>query len=268
MNEVAVTVDTLAEQAYTLAMGQSLRPQDRAAVLKVVGKYEELRAERVQLTASFQAQVAKWVFQCFGPVVAMDKVERNHRFLEESLELAQALKCSKEEALMLVDYVYGRPEGDPPQEVGGVLVTLAALCQANGLNMQDAGDVELARVWTKVEQIREKQAGKPRNSPLPQHEITMESHVLRELVNELRDVAAQYHYHQSLRERLAGAVKKAIAIGKGKELMDADMHAELLRLREEAKAPDGFASWKDAAIHERTLRVRAQQTCGLTPGVK
>lgn len=152
MSTVEITTEVLAEQAYTLAMGQSLRPQDRAAVLKVVGKYEELRLERVQLTA---------------------------------------------------------PE-----------------------------------------------------------EVLMEAHVLRDMVNELRDVAAQYHYHQSLRERLAGVVKKAISIGKSKELMDADMHAELLRLRSEAKAPDGFASWKDAAIHERTLRVKAQQTSGLTPGVQ
>jgi Skp family chaperone for outer membrane proteins len=30
-----------------------------------------------------------------------------------------------------------------------------------------AGEIELARVWTKVEQIRAKQAAKPKHSPLP-----------------------------------------------------------------------------------------------------
>jgi hypothetical protein len=37
--------------------------------------------------------------------------------------------------------------------------------------MQQAGEDELARIWTKVEKIRSKQAAKPkpRNSPLPQH---------------------------------------------------------------------------------------------------
>jgi hypothetical protein len=48
------------------------------------------------------------------------------------------------------------------------MVTLAALCLANDLNMHLAGADELARIWTKVEAIRAKQAGKPKHSPLPQ----------------------------------------------------------------------------------------------------
>lgn len=57
--------------------------------------------------------------------------------------------------------------GEPAQEVGGVMVTLAALCLANGLDMHAAGETELARIWTKVEAIRAKQAAKPKHSPLP-----------------------------------------------------------------------------------------------------
>jgi hypothetical protein len=45
------------------------------------------------------------------------------------------------------------------------MVTLAALCLANGFDMH-AEETELARVWTKVEQIRAKQAAKPKHSPL------------------------------------------------------------------------------------------------------
>ena len=48
------------------------------------------------------------------------------------------------------------------------MVTLAALCLANALDMHRAGEAELARIWTKVEQIRAKQASKPKGSPLPQ----------------------------------------------------------------------------------------------------
>jgi len=117
--------------------------------------------------ATFQNRVAPWMQECFGTEISSDKVERNHRFLEEALELVQATGCSQGEAHQLVDYVYGRAIGDPPQEVGGVMVTLAALCLANDLDMHSAGEVELARIWTKVEQIRAKQATKPRNSPLP-----------------------------------------------------------------------------------------------------
>jgi hypothetical protein len=47
------------------------------------------------------------------------------------------------------------------------MVTLAALCLANELNMQEAAETELARIWTKVEAIRAKQAAKPKHSPLP-----------------------------------------------------------------------------------------------------
>jgi hypothetical protein len=104
---------------------------------------------------------------CFGPEISADRVERNHRFLEEALELVQANGCTQDEAHQLVDYVYGRPQGEINQEVGGVMVTLAALCLANGINMHEGGETELARIWTKVEQIRAKQAAKPKHSPLP-----------------------------------------------------------------------------------------------------
>lgn len=117
----------------------------------------------------FQTRVQPWMLECFGQVIASDAKERNHRFLEESLELVQACGCTQSEAHQLVDYVYGRDVGEKHQEVGGVMVTLAALCLAQHLDMHDCGEVELARIWTKVEQIRAKQAAKPKHSPLPQH---------------------------------------------------------------------------------------------------
>lgn len=119
--------------------------------------------------AAFQARVQPWMMECFGAETAADHQERNHRFLEEALELVQACGATASEAHQLVDYVYGRPIGDKHQEVGGVMVTLAALCLAQGLDMHVAGETELARIWTKVEQIRAKQAAKPKHSPLPEH---------------------------------------------------------------------------------------------------
>ena len=115
----------------------------------------------------FQVRVGSWVRECFGRKAADDTVERNHRFLEEALELVQACGCSASEAHQLVDYVYGRKKGEKGQEVGGVMTTLAALCNAQGLGMQECGEIELSRVWTKIEKIRAKQAAKPDNSPLP-----------------------------------------------------------------------------------------------------
>lgn len=120
---------------------------------------------------TFQERVAPWMQECFGAEISADKTERNHRFLEEALELVQACGCTQLEAQQLVDYVFKRATGEPSQEVGGVMVTLAALCLANEMDMHSAGETELARIWTKIEQIRAKQAAKPRNSPLPAREV-------------------------------------------------------------------------------------------------
>lgn len=115
----------------------------------------------------FQFDVDDWLCACLGESTAKNKVERNYRFLEEALELVQALGCSKDDALKLVDYVYGRPLGEPKQEVGGVMVTLAALCTAHAMNMSDLGYKALDSAWARIDTIRAKDATKPLNSPLP-----------------------------------------------------------------------------------------------------
>lgn len=124
--------------------------------------------EHVSEEGSFQGRVAPWMLACFGPEIASDKVERNHRFLEEAIELVQACGCPREDAHALVDYVFDRPVGYRWQEVGGVMVTLAALCLAHDLDMHNWGEIELRRIWTKLSKIRAKQAAKPHGSPLPQ----------------------------------------------------------------------------------------------------
>lgn len=118
-------------------------------------------------SGGFQARTDDWVRACFGSVVAYDSIERNHRFLEEALELVQSNGCTSSDAHALVDYVFGRPAGELAQEVGGVLVTLAALCNAAGCDMDVAGEHELARVQTLIDKIRAKQTSKPHGSPLP-----------------------------------------------------------------------------------------------------
>jgi hypothetical protein len=117
---------------------------------------------------TYQERVVAWITACF-PASARENVsERSHRFLEEAIELAQASGCTKEDARLIVDYVFDRPAGAQEQEVGGVMVTLAALCNALKLTMDHAGDKELARNWDRIEAIRRKQALKLAGSPLPQ----------------------------------------------------------------------------------------------------
>jgi hypothetical protein len=115
----------------------------------------------------FQSGVDAWMDACFGATIKADVVERCDRFIEEALEFVQAAGYSAERAHALVDYTFGRPVGEINQEVGGVMVTLAAMCNTLKVNIGEAAKAELARVWTKVEQIRAKQAAKPTGSALP-----------------------------------------------------------------------------------------------------
>lgn len=112
----------------------------------------------------FQARAQDWVVACFGPEVAVDRAERARRFLEEALELAQAAGCSADMVGQVAQHVFSRPPGTVGQEVGGVMMTLAALCSAHGLDMAGEGRAELARIDRPeaIAAIRAKHAAKPR----------------------------------------------------------------------------------------------------------
>jgi hypothetical protein len=120
------------------------------------------------MSYTFQSEVGKWADKCFGPEWRDDKTERDHRFFEEALEVMQSRGVSASVCHQLVDYVFSRAKGSLPQEVGGVLTTLAALCEVNNIDMESCGATELDRMWRKIEEIRAKQALKPKCSPLPQ----------------------------------------------------------------------------------------------------
>lgn len=96
--------------------------------------------------ALFQADVGKWMVEVFGEQIAMDPLERIMRFLEEALELAQAEGMTAAEVGRVVDYVYGRPTGETVQEVGGVMVTLAAFCFRREVSLKGAALTEFDRI--------------------------------------------------------------------------------------------------------------------------
>jgi hypothetical protein len=136
------------------------------SVAEAQGRTGAHRAEGASMT-SFQERVRDWMLDCFGHGDATAPRERTHRFLEEALELAQANGCSADEARALLAYVFGRPAGELRQEIGGVMVTLGALCWAMRESLEQAGEDELARCWSKIDRIRAKHAAKPRGSALP-----------------------------------------------------------------------------------------------------
>ncbi len=139
---------------------------------KLIAQAKDYLAARQPVGRSFQVGVAEWMGQCFLPSLYSNMTERGDRLLEEVLELLQAHGYDKARVPTLVDYVFGRPVGDPAQEVGGVMVTLAGYCWVAGLDMHAAGDAELARINQPdvMAKIRAKQEAKNAlhfDTPLP-----------------------------------------------------------------------------------------------------
>ncbi len=113
--------------------------------------------------SDFQGSVYSWLLKCFGKDIVKNPQERNKRFMEEAIELVQSTGMNKDDILSLVDHVYAKEKGDPTQEVGGVLVCLAALCTVNGIGMVYSGNKELNRIVAPeiISKIRRKHAAKP-----------------------------------------------------------------------------------------------------------
>lgn len=121
---------------------------------------------------SYQSRVAAWMREAFLPSLYSTMTERGDRLLEEVLELLQAHGYDQARVATLVQYVYGRPVGEPAQEVGGVMVTLAAFCSIAGQDMYAAGETELSRICQPevMARIRAKQEAKNAlhfDTPLP-----------------------------------------------------------------------------------------------------
>ena len=127
-----------------------------------------------QVVPTFQKRVAVWMQKCFGAAISSDMTERCHRFFEEATEKVQAHGMTRSECHQLVDYTFNRPIGEPAQETGGTMVTLAALDSAAGIDMHQAAETELARIDhpETILKIRAKQAAKPKHSPLPEASVS------------------------------------------------------------------------------------------------
>ncbi len=140
---------------------------DEEAIADLTKRLEN--PQRQNTVGSFQGRTTEWSKVCLGEGVLYNKDERNHRLLEESLEIVQAAGCTRSEAHQLVDYVFSRPVGDLPQEIGGVMNCLALLCTAHDLDMMKCAEDELDRVWQIIEKIRIKRTTKPTFVPIPEH---------------------------------------------------------------------------------------------------
>lgn len=188
---------------------------------------------------SLQARVAPWILACFSAEIAADQLERNDRFIEESLELVQSLGYNESRAHALVDYVFSRPPGEPNQEVGGVMITLAALCLAAGLDMDEAGEIELFRINRPeiIDKIRKKQASKPTGSALPIagiSELTAAKARITELETELAEAISATASVE--KERADNEYRLSQMFGELRQVK-----AELARLKAEGEPTKSFS---------------------------
>lgn len=86
-----------------------------------------------------------WALDTFGPVAA-DPSERARRFVEEALELAQAMGLGAEDIAALVSRVWSRPAGDAAKEIGQTQACLETLAESLGLSADALAEAEFDRV--------------------------------------------------------------------------------------------------------------------------
>lgn len=89
-----------------------------------------------------QMAVRIWIDTVFGEECSKNWVERVMRFAEEAVELVQATGLGRTTLDAIVDRVYSREPGEPTQEIGQVGVTLLALGQCIGVDVDEAERLE------------------------------------------------------------------------------------------------------------------------------
>lgn len=94
--------------------------------------------------------IVDWGERAFGREHIRDPRVRALRLAEEVVELAQALDVPEEQMARLVGAVYARPRGTAFQELGGVQVCLAVLCDALGIDPDESLVAEVRRVLSKT----------------------------------------------------------------------------------------------------------------------
>jgi hypothetical protein len=121
---------------------------------------EDFSASEMLARDARQESIFAWCLEVFAPVDSTPRV-RMLRFVEEAAELAQAQGLTQAEVETVVAYVFARPVGSVPQEVGGVMVTLQAFCAAEGISLVDFERIEIERINSKpIEHFQKRQQEK------------------------------------------------------------------------------------------------------------
>jgi hypothetical protein len=95
--------------------------------------------------ANRPAEILSWAVENFGEIAA-DDTERARRFLEEAIELGQAMGLPIGDVRSIALRVYSRPAGVIPQEIGQCQITLECLAQVMSVSADFEADEEFHRV--------------------------------------------------------------------------------------------------------------------------
>jgi hypothetical protein len=90
----AFSGDVESDRVIAVRFNRKVDDADRAALLAAINSIIAPKVAQplvgVQQTG-FQKRVLEWMMACFSMEICRDGMERNHRFLEEALELVQSL---------------------------------------------------------------------------------------------------------------------------------------------------------------------------------
>lgn len=96
---------------------------------------------------SKQIEIREWLINKIGEPEQFASIEnRSQRFFEEATELVQATGLTRRQCHALVDYVFDRPVGEIPQEIGGAIVCLAVLAERLDFNVAICLQKEIDRI--------------------------------------------------------------------------------------------------------------------------
>ncbi len=91
----------------------------------------------------FQLRALQWMSTCFPDAKSKRVEQRALRFLEEAIELAQAVGVTAEQAALLTKQVYDKPVGEARFELGAVMVTLSGVACACTEDLASCAENEL-----------------------------------------------------------------------------------------------------------------------------
>lgn len=137
-----------------------------------------------------QERVAAWVRTALNEEAPRDVPERAYRALEEAIELAQACGLGAGSAHTLVERVYAKPVGDPKKELAGCQVTLYAVAEALGANLESEFEIEMVRINRPevIERVRRRrnEMHDARAEPSPDQSRVFVVEQMRKLASEWR----------------------------------------------------------------------------------